>query len=365
MIAKQILNYKIKNILGEGGMGTVYLAEHIKIPNRIVAIKALKTYLLHNEKLKERFRREMEIMSELTHDNIIKLSEYHEDEEGMYLILEYFKGVEIDEYLKDTIGVFPEEKALPIMIQILHALSYAHNKNIVHRDIKPANILINEESLKIKILDFGIAKMKDDISMETKSGTQIGTVFYMSPEQVQGKILDTRSDIYSLGVTFYQMLTGMKPYFDLNTEYEIYSKIVNEDLPDPREIYPVITERMVNILRKALAKDPNDRFHTCEEFIAALEGEIDVDPINIVTGIEPLLIIEDKKPFFIAIFLGFASVISLINNDLYPLSILFAFANLAYYIKIKKSNLLDGKLIRLIVFSVVIISIIFSLLLFL
>jgi eukaryotic-like serine/threonine-protein kinase len=291
MIAKQILNYKIKNILGEGGMGTVYLAEHIKIPNRIVAIKALKTYLLHNEKLKERFRREMEIMSELTHDNIIKLSEYHEDEEGMYLILEYFKGVEIDEYLKDTIGVFPEEKALPIMIQILHALSYAHNKNIVHRDIKPANILINEESLKIKILDFGIAKMKDDISMETKSGTQIGTVFYMSPEQVQGKILDTRSDIYSLGVTFYQMLTGMKPYFDLNTEYEIYSKIVNEDLPDPREIYPVITERMVNILRKALAKDPNDRFHTCEEFIAALEGEIDVDPINIVTGIEPLLII--------------------------------------------------------------------------
>jgi serine/threonine-protein kinase len=365
MISKQILNYKIKNIIGEGGMGTVYLAEHTKIPNRIAAIKVLKADLLQNENLRDRFRREMKIMSDMTHENIIKLEEYHEDEEGMYLIMEFFKGVELDEYLKDTIGVFPEEKAIPIMIQILNAFDSAHKKSIVHRDIKPANILINIEATKIKILDFGIAKMKDDISMETKSGAQIGTVFYMSPEQVQGKNLDTRSDIYSLGVTFYQMLTGMKPYFDATTEYEIYSKIVNEDLPDPREIYPVITERLVNILRKALAKDPNKRFQTCEDFIAALKGEVDVDLINIETGIVPPMIIEDKTPFYIALFLGLASMISLINQDIYPISLVFAFASLFYYLFIRRKNLLGEKSMRLITFSTLTISFVFSLLLFL
>jgi serine/threonine protein kinase len=362
MIGREILNYRIENVIGEGGMGTVYKAAHTKIPNRIAAIKVLKSNFLQNENLKKRFRREMEIMAGMSHENIIKLEQFDEDDIGMYLIMEFFNGTEIDDYLKNKIGVFPEEKAIPLMIQILKAFAFAHNQGIVHRDIKPANILINADGNKVKILDFGIAKMKDDLSMETKSGAQIGTVFYMSPEQVHGKELDARSDIYALGVTFYQMLTGINPYHDLNTEYEIYNKITKEDLPDPRDIYPGVSEQMVNILRKALAKDPNNRFQSCEDFIAALQGEIEVKPIQ-RTGIEPPEVVEEPKnntPFLIAVFIGVASIISLINPDFYWLSLICALGNVAYYFVLSKKDPEGAKSILLLVFGVLAISVIFS-----
>jgi len=362
MIGREILNYRIEKVIGEGGMGTVYLASHTKIPNRVSAIKVLKSNFLQNENLKNRFRREMEIMSGMTHENIVKLEQFDEDDLGMYLIMEYFKGVEIDDYLKNKIGVFPEEKAVPLMIQILKAFSFAHKKGIVHRDIKPGNILINQEANQVKVLDFGIAKMKDDISMQTKSGAQIGTVFYMSPEQVHGKELDARSDIYALGVTFYQMLTGINPYHDLNTEYEIYNKITKEDLPDPREIYPGVSERMVNILRKSLAKAPEDRFQTCDDFILALQGDVEVKPIS-KTGIEPPVEIPEKTdntPTLIAVFIGIASVISLLSPDFYWFSPLFSLGGVGYFLYTKNKNPESGKPIVLIVFSALVISLLFS-----
>ncbi|MEY3048333.1 MAG: hypothetical protein RL365_371 [Bacteroidota bacterium] len=362
MIGREILNYRIEKVIGEGGMGTVYLASHTKIPNRVSAIKVLKSNFLQNENLKNRFRREMEIMAGMTHENIVKLEQFDEDDLGMYLIMEYFKGVEIDDYLKNKIGVFPEEKAVPLMIQILKAFSFAHKKGIVHRDIKPGNILINQEADQVKVLDFGIAKMKDDISMQTKSGAQIGTVFYMSPEQVHGKELDARSDIYALGVTFYQMLTGINPYHDLNTEYEIYNKITKEDLPDPREIYPGVTERMVNILRKSLAKAPEDRFQTCDDFILALQGDVEVKPIS-KTGIEPT--VEEPEPInntptLITVFVGIASVISLLSPDFYWFSPLFSLGGVGYFFYTKNKNPETGKPIVLIVFSALVISLLFS-----
>lgn len=362
MIGREILNYRIEKIIGEGGMGTVYLASHTKIPNRISAIKVLKSNFLQNENLKNRFRREMEIMAGMTHENIVKLEQFDEDDLGMYLIMEYFKGVEIDDYLKNKIGVFPEEKAIPLMIQILKAFSFAHNKGIVHRDIKPGNILINQEANQVKVLDFGIAKMKDDSSMQTKSGAQIGTVFYMSPEQVHGKELDARSDIYALGVTFYQMLTGINPYHDLNTEYEIYNKITKEDLPDPREIYPGVSERMVNILRKSLAKNPAERFQTCDDFILALQGDVEVKPIS-KTGIEePVEISESKDTtsMIVGVFIGVASMISLLSPDFYWFSLLFSLGGLGYYFYLKKKSSDPGKPLLLIVCSTLIISILFS-----
>ena len=361
MIGREILNYRIEKIIGEGGMGTVYLASHTKIPNRISAIKVLKSNFLQNENLKNRFRREMEIMAGMTHENIVKLEQFDEDDLGMYLIMEYFKGVEIDDYLKNKIGVFPEEKAIPLMIQILKAFSFAHNKGIVHRDIKPGNILINQEANQVKVLDFGIAKMKDDSSMQTKSGAQIGTVFYMSPEQVHGKELDARSDIYALGVTFYQMLTGINPYHDLNTEYEIYNKITKEDLPDPREIYPGVSERMVNILRKSLAKNPAERFQTCDDFILALQGDVEVKPIS-KTGIEePVEISESKDTtsMIVGVFIGVASMISLLSPDFYWFSLLFSLGGLGYYFYLKKKSSDPGKPLLLIVCSTLIISILF------
>jgi len=362
MIGREILNYRIEKVIGEGGMGTVYLASHTKIPNRVSAIKVLKSNFLQNENLKNRFRREMEIMAGMTHENIVKLEQFDEDDLGMYLIMEYFKGVEIDDYLKNKIGVFPEDKAVPLMIQILKAFSFAHKKGIVHRDIKPGNILINQEANQVKVLDFGIAKMKDDISMQTKSGAQIGTVFYMSPEQVHGKELDARSDIYALGVTFYQMLTGINPYHDLNTEYEIYNKITKEDLPDPREIYPGVTERMVNILRKSLAKAPEDRFQTCDDFILALQGDVEVKPIS-KTGIEPPVEEPepiDNTPTLITAFVGIASVISLLSPDFYWFSPLFSLGGVGYFFYTKNKNPETGKPIVLIVFSALVISLLFS-----
>jgi serine/threonine-protein kinase len=362
MIGREILNYRIEKVIGEGGMGTVYLASHTKIPNRVSAIKVLKSNFLQNENLKNRFRREMEIMAGMTHENIVKLEQFDEDDLGMYLIMEYFKGVEIDDYLKNKIGVFPEEKAVPLMIQILKAFSFAHKKGIVHRDIKPGNILINQEANQVKVLDFGIAKMKDDISMQTKSGAQIGTVFYMSPEQVHGKELDARSDIYALGVTFYQMLTGINPYHDLNTEYEIYNKITKEDLPDPREIYPGVSERMVNILRKSLAKAPEDRFQTCDDFILALQGDVEVKPIS-KTGIEPPVEEPepiDNTPTLITAFVGIASVISLLSPDFYWFSPLFSLGGVGYFLYTKNKNPETGKPIVLIVFSALVISLLFS-----
>jgi serine/threonine protein kinase len=366
MIGREILNYRIDKMIGEGGMGTVYKASHTKIPNRIAAIKVLKSNFLNNENLKNRFRREMEIMANMIHENIIKLEQFDEDDMGMYLIMEFFDGIEIDDYLKNKIGIFPEETARPIMIQILKALDYAHKKGIVHRDIKPANILINNEGTKIKILDFGIAKMKDDISMQTKSGAQIGTVFYMSPEQVQGKELDARSDIYALGVTFYQMLTGINPYHDLNTEYEIYNKITKEDLQDPREIYPNISDEMVNILRKSLAKDPTNRFQSCEEFISALKGDVVVEPVVVASSVESKTTTsqENKTTTYATLFLSLAGILSFFSPDFYLLSIPLTGGALGYAFYTKKQTQSEDRTNIMIGICALLVSVIFSLFLF-
>ena len=269
MIGKKILNYEIKKLLGEGGMGNVYLAEHTQL-GRKVAIKSLHQQLVKNDGLRMRFKNEAATMAHLQHPKIVALYDYVEEEDGLFLVMEYVEGLPLDEYIREKSGPIPSETAVPMMIQILEAFSYAHNKGIVHRDIKPSNILITDNG-EIKILDFGIAKMMSEAGNKlTKTGTQMGTVFYMSPEQVQGKEVDLRSDIYSLGVTFYQMLTGISPYDGLTTEYEVYSKIVTEPLPTASYIYPGVPDYLDKVILKATAKNKEDRFQTCEEFSKTL-----------------------------------------------------------------------------------------------
>ena len=272
MIGKTILNYEIKSLIGEGGMGNVYLAEHTQV-SRKVAIKVLLPQFLKNEEIKTRFKNEASTLAHLQHPNIVGLFDYLEDETGMYLIMEYVEGTELSDHIAKVTGPMPENVALPIMTQVLSAFSYAHGKGIVHRDIKPANILITKEG-DVKILDFGIARiLGEGNSNLTKTGTQMGTVYYMSPEQVQGKKVDIQSDIYSLGVTFYQMLTGANPYKDFNTEYEVYSRIVKDDLPPASETYPGVPQYLETILNKALQKDPADRFQNCAEFLKAIDDK--------------------------------------------------------------------------------------------
>lgn len=269
MIGKNILNYEIKSLIGEGGMGNVYLAEHTQVPRK-VAIKVLLPHFLKNEEIKMRFKNEASTLAHLQHPNIVGLFDYLEDESGMYLIMEYVEGVELGDYTSKVTGPMPENIAVPIITQVLSAFSYAHSKGIVHRDVKPANILITKDG-SVKILDFGIARiLGEGNSNLTKTGTQMGTVYYMSPEQVQGKKVDIRTDIYSLSITFYQMLTGVNPYKDLHTEYEVYSRIVKDDLPPASNVYPGVPKYLETILNRALQKEPADRFQNCDEFYQAV-----------------------------------------------------------------------------------------------
>jgi serine/threonine protein kinase len=273
MIGNQILNYKVKSLIGDGGMGTVYLAEHVKL-GRKVAIKVLHSHLASNESIRQRFVNEAKTMSELQHSNIVSLIDYHEDQFGLYLIMECIEGIPLDEYINSKSGPIPEEQAIELFKHALSAFDYAHKKGVVHRDIKPSNLMVTSNN-SIKVLDFGIAKLVGNANYKlTKTGVHTGTVYYMSPEQVKGQEVDQRSDIYSLGITFYQMLTGYNPYSDLTTEYEIFENIVKVPLADPRTIYPAVSEKMCNILKKSTEKDPASRFANCKEFLLALDQEI-------------------------------------------------------------------------------------------
>jgi serine/threonine protein kinase len=272
MIGQIISNYEVKSLLGAGGMGTVYLAEHVKL-GRQVAIKSLHAQFVNSEEIRARFIHEAKVMGQLQHPNIVTLYDYVETETGLFLIIELVDGKPIDDYIEQVSGPIEEGKAIEMMNEILEGFQYAHEKGLVHRDIKPSNLVIAAKN-KVKILDFGIAKLVGDTSSKmTKTGTHIGTVYYMSPEQVKGDELDQRSDIYALGVTFFQMLTGNSPYKGMTKEFEVFMKIVNEELPDPRTIYPGVSEHMCAVIQKATAKDAKDRFQSCDEFAAALKDK--------------------------------------------------------------------------------------------
>lgn len=272
MIGEIISNYKIISVIGEGGMGTVYLAEHLHI-GRKAAIKVLHKKYLSNSNIKERFKHEAATLSHIQHPNIVKLYDYVETKDGLYLIMEYADGVLLDDYIKKESGPIKEENAIKIMNGLLSGFAYAHSQNIVHRDVKPNNVIISRDFNTVKILDFGIAKIINDNSKNlTKDGTQMGTVYYMSPEQVRGQKIDNRSDIYSLGVTLFQIVTGINPYEKITTEYEIYSKITQEELQDAKSVYPYISDKIEAVIKKATRKNPADRYQNCEQMLADLKS---------------------------------------------------------------------------------------------
>ncbi|MFN5417598.1 MAG: serine/threonine protein kinase, partial [Flavobacteriia bacterium] len=275
MIGKQIQNYTIIKLIGEGGMGDVYLAEHNTI-KRKVAIKVLKAELVKNEEIKKRFKNEASVMAQLQQVNIVGLLDYVEQEDGLYLIMEFVEGKTLDIFLAELNEPLNIERSKKIMLQILNAFSYAHQNGIVHRDVKPSNIIINSND-EIKVLDFGIAKIIGGSQHNlTKTGVHIGTVYYMSPEQVKAVEVDARSDIYSLGITFYELLAGFCPYKNAQSEYEIYNKIVNDPLISLEESLGNQYHEVWKVIKKATQKKPEDRFSSCEEFALALTNEIKI-----------------------------------------------------------------------------------------
>jgi serine/threonine-protein kinase len=282
MIGTKVLNYKIEKLLGVGGMGSVYLASNENIDQK-VAIKVLNENLSNSTIIRQRFKEEAKMLCSLDHSNIVKFLNFVENEDGIFLIMEYIDGITLDEFIAKKNGLIIEERVYDLFDQILNAFTYAHKKGIVHRDIKPANILLtddNDGEFHIKVMDFGIARIISE-SNEHEKNWIVGTPSYMSPEQVVGEDVDQRSDIYSLGVLLHQMLTGRTPY-DATTlsELKIKDKVVKEPLPRMKDYYAYISEKMQKIVDKAVEKDRKKRFQSCSEFRSEMKKALRPDKIS-------------------------------------------------------------------------------------
>lgn len=259
--------YEIMDELGRGAMGIVYKA-YDPVVGRIVALKTVRLDATgkEREELVARLRQEAQAAGRLDHPNIVTLYDAGEAEGLFYLTMHYVKGKPLSELMGEG-RQLPVKQILLLMDQVCDGLHYAHERGIVHRDLKPSNIIVAAEGMA-KILDFGVAKVAE--TGTTRAGTVLGTPSYMSPEQAQGARVDRRSDIFSLGAIFYELLTGEKA-FPGNTPTAIIHKIVHEEPIPPRVLEPGIDPALEDIIRRALAKDPLQRYQTCKELLQDLK----------------------------------------------------------------------------------------------
>jgi hypothetical protein len=279
MVGTEIGNYKILEKVGEGGMGVVYKAVDINL-DRTVAIKALNTELTGNPELEQRFRAEAKAQANLNHTNLATLYALLIEGGRPWMVMEFIEG-ETFEQMVQRRGPIPSQEAIPLFRQALLGIAYAHRMGVIHRDIKPSNMMLNKQGI-VKVMDFGIAKVLGARGM-TKTGTQLGTAFYMSPEQVLNRGVDIRTDIYSLGVTLYELLTANVP-FNGDSDYQIMTDHVSAPPPLPTKFYPYIPQGLQNAVMKALEKTPDARFQTVEEFGTALDqpDTFGVIPIEVI-----------------------------------------------------------------------------------
>lgn len=295
MIGQAINNYTIERKIGDGGMGTAYYAKHNKV-EREVAIKVLHRDLFDNETLRNRFKNEANALIKLNHPNIVQIYDYVEQDNFACLIMEYIDGVTLGNYISKKSGPLPASKITDIMCAVLDAVQFAHEHGIFHRDIKPDNIMIDNEGTKVKVMDFGIAKLSTGIDMKTTvASAQVGTPFYMSPEHVKRLTYTAQSDIYSLGVTLFEMATGKCPYIDTTNLFELQSKIVNEPLPPTDQFYPNVPKRIQNAIKIATHKLPERRFVSCLEFKKYLQGERITTRITLPSSIKVNAVGKSKK----------------------------------------------------------------------
>ena len=273
MIAKgQRINdrYEIQKLIGEGGMANVYLARDT-ILDRKVAVKVLRGDLSGDEKFVRRFQREALNASSLSHPNIVEIYDVDEDEGNFFIVMEYIEGKTLKQMIKRR-GVLTLPETIDIMLQLIEALSVAHDSYIIHRDIKPQNIMIKESGL-VKITDFGIAMALNNAQL-TQTNSVMGSVHYLPPEQASGKGSTIRSDIYSLGIMMFEMLAGKVP-FKGDSAVEIALKHIKEDMPSIREINPVVPQSVENIILKATAKNPKNRYRDVREMAEDIKTCLD------------------------------------------------------------------------------------------
>ncbi len=258
--------YEITELIGVGGMADVYKAQDV-MENRPVAVKILKPEFSGDEEFLRRFRNESKAIAVLSHPNIVKIYDVGFTDEIQFIVMEYIDGITLKEFIEQQ-GVLKWKDALHFITQILRALQHAHDKGIVHRDIKPQNIMLFTDG-SIKVMDFGIARFSR-IDGKTLSDKAIGSVHYISPEQAQGEMTDERSDIYSVGVMLYEMLTGRKP-FDGDTAVNVALKHMQETAVPPREIMPAIPEALEEIVIHAMEKQPAQRYQSAAEMIRDID----------------------------------------------------------------------------------------------
>jgi len=265
-VGNRLGDYEVLALLGAGGMGRVYKVRNI-ISNREEAMKVLLPDYTSEPELAARFMVEIRTLAGLEHPNIAQLRTAFQFENQLVMVMEYVEGTTLETLASRT--QIPVDRVIDYSTQVLAALSYAHGKGVTHRDIKPANIMITAHGV-VKLMDFGIAKSKNDMQL-TRPGTTMGSVYYMSPEQVRGGTVDARSDIYSYGVTLYEMLTGRKP-FQAETSYSVLNAQLNEAPMPPVQVNPALAPALNNIVLRALVKDPDGRFQTADEFRSALKS---------------------------------------------------------------------------------------------
>src|SRR5450755_194491 len=264
--SKRIGDYEVLGVLGAGGMGKVFKVRNV-ISDRIEAMKILLPDLEGRQELAERFLREIKLLAGLDHPNIAQLRTALTLSNRLVMVMEYVEGTTLAARLEQ--GPIPPGEALGYVAQVLNALSYAHAKSVIHRDIKPANMMLTPNGT-IKLMDFGIARAKGDASM-TVTGTTLGSLFYMSPEQVKGGTVDPRSDLYSLGVSLYEMVTGQLP-FKAGSDYSIMTAQLQERPKPPSEVLPGLPPQLNGIILHSMAKEPPERFQSADDFRQALES---------------------------------------------------------------------------------------------
>lgn len=257
-------NYRVDSVLGEGGMGMVYKAHDITL-NRTVALKVLPPRLLRNQEFLHRFRTEAQAQARLNSPQVVTLYSLLEVPAGLILVMEYVEGQTLDKRIQS--GLLSVEEAVRIFSLVLQGVESAHQMGIVHRDLKPGNIFITSQN-EIKIMDFGVARILDSRD-HTLAGSMLGTLLYIAPEQINGKEADFRSDIYTLGISLFEAVTGRLP-FERTTDYSLMHAHLLEKPPKPRTLRRKVPKELERVILKAIEKDPHNRFQSAAEFRIAL-----------------------------------------------------------------------------------------------
>ncbi len=275
--------YEVLQILGEGGMGAVYKARDVEL-NRMVALKVIRPDLATNQSIIDRFKQELLLATQVTHKNVIRIYDLSEADGMKFITMEYVEGEDLRGLMQKKGKLAPEE-AVEIMQQTCRALEAAHSAGIIHRDLKPQNIMLGKDD-HVFVSDFGLAKSLGEVGGMTQSGDMLGTPRYMAPEQVDAKHVDARTDIYALGLIFYEMLTGDVP-FTAETTLQLMYKRAHETPPAPKTIAPNIPDWLNNIIMTCLERDPANRYQSAQEILDDVDAQRKPEASGVVIPFVP------------------------------------------------------------------------------